>query len=214
MKFFIDTADLNQISKINSIFPIDGVTTNPSLIAGAGQTVETLIPKICDLTGQPVSAEVLETEEKPMFEEAVKLSQLHKNVVVKIPLITEGLKVVRRLAEKNIPTNVTLCFSPLQALMAARAGASMVSIFVGRLDDIEQSGIQVVADTVEIFSNYSIETEVLAASIRHKQHVLESALVGADIVTTPYKILEQLASHPLTDIGLEKFLKSAGRTLK
>ena len=209
MKFFIDTSDIEQIKKIKTLFPIDGVTTNPSLIAQSGQSIKELIPKICDIVQGPVSAEVLAVKEEQMFQEALELAGLHKHVVVKIPLIPEGLKVVQRLKEKNIPTNVTLCFSPMQALRAAQAGASMVSIFVGRLDDIEQSGMQVVADTVKIFSNYSLKTKVLTASVRHTQHILESALLGADIVTAPYKILSQLVHHPLTDIGLEKFLKSA-----
>ena len=208
MKFFIDTSNLEQIQAIQKQFPIDGVTTNPSLIAQSGQSVATLIPKICDLVQKPVSAEVISTEEEAMFKEAITLSKLHKQVVVKVPLIKEGLKVVRRLQKEDIPTNVTLCFSALQALMAAQAGASMVSIFVGRLDDIHQSGMNVVSETIDIFSNYSLKTKVLVASIRNTEHVLQSALLGADIVTAPYKILDQLISHPLTNIGLEQFLKS------
>ena len=208
MKFFIDTSNLEQIQAIQKQFPIDGVTTNPSLIAQSGQSVATLIPKICDLVQKPVSAEVISTEEEAMFKEAITLSKLHKQVVVKVPLIKEGLKVVRRLQKEGISTNVTLCFSALQALMAAQAGASMVSIFVGRLDDIHQSGMNVVSETIDIFSNYSLKTKVLVASIRNTEHVLQSALLGADIVTAPYKILDQLISHPLTDIGLEQFLKS------
>ena len=208
MKFFIDTSDLEQIKAIQKQFPIDGVTTNPSLIAKSGQSIESLIPKICDFIQKPVSAEVIATKEEVMFKEAITLSKLHKYVVVKIPLIKEGLKVVRRLKKEGIPTNVTLCFSSLQALMAAQAGASMVSIFVGRLDDIHQSGMDVVAETIEIFSNYSLDTKILVASIRNTEHVLQSALLGADIVTAPYKILDQLITHPLTNIGLEQFLKS------
>ena len=214
MKFFIDTSDIEQIKKIKNQFPLDGVTTNPTLIAQSGQSIKELIPKICDIVQGPVSAEVLAVKEEQMFQEALELARLHKHVVVKIPLIAEGLKVVRRLKEKNISTNVTLCFSPMQALCAAQAGASMVSIFVGRLDDIEQSGMQVVADTLKIFSNYSLQTKILTASVRHTQHILESALLGADIVTAPYKILSSLVHHPLTDIGLEKFLKSAGAVHK
>ena len=209
MKFFIDTADLNQIKQIIQVFPIDGVTTNPTLISQTGESVQSLIPKICDFVQKPVSAEVIETEKDKMYQEALNLSKLHKNVVVKLPLTKDGLAVCRLLKEKEIPTNVTLCFSPLQALRAAQSGATMVSIFVGRLDDIDQSGMQVVANTLEIFSNYSLKTEVLVASIRHQQHILDSALLGADIVTAPYKVLNQIIQHPLTDIGLEKFLESA-----
>jgi len=206
MKFFIDTANLSEIKKIMDIFPIDGVTTNPTLISQTGESTQSLIPKICDLVQKPVSAEVIETEKDKMYREALQLSKLHKNVVVKLPLTKDGLAVCRLL--KEIPTNVTLCFSPLQALRAAQSGATMVSIFVGRLDDIDQSGMQVVADTLEIFSNYSLKTEVLVASIRHQKHILDSALLGADIVTAPYKVLSQIIQHPLTDIGLEKFLAS------
>ncbi len=209
MKFFIDTADLSEIKKLIQVFPIDGVTTNPALISQTRQSTQSLIPKICDLVQKPVSAEVIETEKNKMYQEALSLAQLHKNIVVKLPLTKDGLAVCRLLKEKNIPTNVTLCFSPLQALRAAQSGAEMVSIFVGRLDDIDQSGMQVVADTLEIFSNYSLKTQVLAASIRHQKHILDSALLGADIVTAPYKVLNQIIQHPLTDIGLEKFLASA-----
>lgn len=211
MKFFIDTANIEEIKKIHDHFPIDGVTTNPSLIAQTGENITNLIPKICNIVQGPVSAEVLETEEKAMFQEALLLARLHKNVVVKLPLIDTGLRVLRKLKKENISVNVTLCFSPLQALLAAQAGADMVSIFVGRLDDIEQSGMQTVSDTLDIFSNYNFNTKVLVASIRHSQHIFQSALIGADIITAPYKILKNLIRHPLTDIGLEKFLKSAGK---
>jgi len=209
MKFFIDTSDLEQIKTLKKIFPVNGVTTNPTLIAQSGKSIKELIPQICEVVQAPVSVEVLETKEQAMYEEALKLSQLHKHVVVKLPLISDGLKVATRLKEKNIPTNVTLCFSALQALQAALCGATMVSIFVGRLDDTGQSGMQVVSDTIEIFSNYGLQTQVLVASIRHTQHIQQSALLGADIVTAPYKILKNLVHHPLTDIGLEKFLASA-----
>ncbi|MDE0151445.1 MAG: fructose-6-phosphate aldolase [Bdellovibrionales bacterium] len=209
MKFFIDTANFSEIKKIIDVFPIDGVTTNPTLISQTGESIQSLIPKICELVQKPVSAEVIETEKDKMYQEALQLSKLHKNVVVKLPLTKDGLAVCRLLKEKEIPTNVTLCFSPLQALRAAQSGATMVSIFVGRLDDIDQSGMQVVADTLEIFSNYSLKTEVLVASIRHQKHILDSALLGTDIVTAPYKVLNQIIQHPLTDIGLKKFLESA-----
>ena len=209
MKFFIDTANIEEIKKIKNQMVIDGVTTNPSLIAKTGKPIEKVIPEICEETAGPVSAEVIEVEEEKMFQEALKLSQLSDHVVVKVPLIPSGLNTARRLKQKGIKTNVTLCFSPLQALLAAKAGAEMVSIFAGRLDDIEQSGLQTVSDTLEIFSNYNIKSQVLAASIRHVQHILHSALVGADIVTAPYSVLSQLSSHPLTDIGLKKFLESA-----
>ena len=209
MQFFIDTADIEEIKQIQSHFSLNGVTTNPTLIAKTGKKRETLIPQICDLVDGPVSAEAIELEEELLFKESLALSKLHKNVVVKIPLVPVGLKVTQRLKKENIPVNVTLCFSPLQALMAGKAGAKMVSIFAGRLDDIGQSSIQTISDTLDIFSNYDIETQVLSASIRHTQHILQSALAGADIVTAPYKILKNLIQHPLTDIGLEQFLKSA-----
>ena len=212
MKFFIDTAQFDQIQKIQKEFPVDGVTTNPTLISQTGDTVENIIPKICNFLEKPVSAEVIETQQKPMYQEALKLAQLHEKVVVKIPLTKEGLQVVSLLKKEGISVNVTLCFSALQALRAARAGADMVSIFVGRLDDIEQSGMQVVADTIEIFSRYSLKTAVLVASIRHTQHIYQSALLGADIVTAPFKILNQIIRHPLTDIGLELFLKSVNES--
>ncbi len=211
MKFFIDTAHLDQIQKIHQEFPIDGVTTNPSLIAQTGDTIENIIPRICDFLQKPVSAEVIETQKEPMYQEALKLAQLHEKVVVKIPLTKEGLQVIPLLKKEGIHVNVTLCFSALQALRAAQAGADMVSIFVGRLDDIEKSGMQVVADTVDIFSNYSLKTSVLVASIRHIQHVYQSALLGADIITAPLKILNQITHHPLTEIGLEQFLKSVNQ---
>ena len=209
MKFFIDTADIKEIQKILKIFPVDGVTTNPSLISKAGLPLEECIPQICDLVNKPVSAEVINTESEKMYEEALKIAKLHEKTVVKIPLTPEGLKTVRLLKKEGVSVNVTLCFSPLQALSAALAGADMVSIFIGRLDDIEHSGIKVIRDTLKIFSNYSLKTQVLAASIRHTQHILDSALAGAHIITAPYKILSKIALHPLTDIGLKQFLESA-----
>ena len=214
MKFFIDTAQFDQIQKIQEEFPLDGVTTNPTLIAQTGSTIEHVIPKICDFLQKPVSAEVIETKKTPMYQEALKLARLHEKVVVKIPLTVEGLQVIPLLKKEGISVNVTLCFSALQALRAAQAGADMVSIFVGRLDDIEQSGMQVVADTIEIFSKYSLKTSVLVASIRHVQHVYQSALLGADIVTAPFKILNNIVRHPLTDMGLEQFLKSVAESQK
>ena len=212
MKFFIDTAHFDQIEKIQKEFPVDGVTTNPSLIAQTGDKIENVIPKICDFLQKPVSAEVIETKKEAMYKEALKLAKLHEKVVVKIPLTKDGLQVVSLLKKDGISVNVTLCFSALQALRAAQAGADMVSIFVGRLDDIEQSGMQVVADTIEIFSRYSLKTSVLVASIRHTQHVYQSALLGADIVTAPFKILSQIIHHPLTEIGLEQFLQSVKKS--
>lgn len=208
MKFFIDTADIEQINKLQKYFPVHGATTNPALIAGSGQKIEDVILKICKLVDGPVSAEVISTEESGMLEEGRKLASLHKNVVVKVPLIKNGISVVRQLTKENIKTNVTLCFSAMQALLAAQAGATMVSIFVGRLDDINQSGMEVVSDTLDIFENYGLNTEVLVASIRNTQHILESALLGASIVTAPFKVLDSLVQHHLTDIGLEKFLEA------
>ena len=211
MKIFIDTASLNEIKEAMNLGMIDGVTTNPTLIAKEGKSRDQLIKEICELTKKPVSAEVLAVEEEEMFEEALILSKIHDCVVVKIPLIGEGLKVVKRLKAEKIPTNVTLCFSPLQALMAAKAGATYVSVFMGRLDDVGHRGAEVALDCHELITQYGFETEVLAASVRHPQHILETAEGGIPVSTAPYKVLKQLINHPLTKTGLEQFLKDGGR---
>lgn len=206
MKFFIDTANVDEIRKANDLGMVDGVTTNPSLAAMEGKPFEDLIVEICDIVDGPVNAEVVSLEADGMVSEAEKLISLAGNVVVKIPLIEEGLKAVRILSERNIPTNVTLCFSPLQALAAAKAGAGYISPFIGRLDDVATSGMELVEQIVTIYGNYGFETEVIVASVRSPMHVLDAAMMGADIATMPFKVIRQIIGHPLTGIGLEKFL--------
>ena len=206
MKFFIDTANIEEIKKACALGMVDGVTTNPSLIARENKPFEELLGEICELIDGPVNAEVVSLEADGMVEEGRKLAASHPCIVVKIPMTTEGLKAVKILSSENIRTNVTLVFSPMQALMAAKAGASYVSPFVGRLDDISQVGMDLVNDIMNVYGNYGFETEVIVASIRNPVHVVEAALIGADIATLPYKVIDQLAKHPLTDIGMEKFL--------
>ena len=206
MKFFIDTANVDEIRKANELGMVDGVTTNPSLVAKEGREFEGLIKEICGIVDGPVNAEVVSVDTKGMIREARELVKLADNIVVKIPLIEEGLKAVRVLAQEGIKTNVTLCFSPVQALMAAKAGAAYISPFVGRLDDISQPGMELAEQIITIYENYAFETEVIVASIRNPVHVLDAALMGADIATIPYKVIQQLIKHPLTDIGLDKFL--------
>ncbi|MGQ9500176.1 MAG: fructose-6-phosphate aldolase [Dissulfurimicrobium sp.] len=206
MKFFIDTANLDEIKKAAAIGMVDGVTTNPSLIAREGCPFEQRIEEICSLIEGPVSAEVISTDSDGMIKDALRLAAIAPNVVVKIPMTTEGLKAARKLADQGVKTNVTLIFSPLQALLAAKAGATYVSPFIGRLDDISQTGMELVADIVQIFDNYCFDTEIIVASVRNPIHVLEAARLGADIATIPYKVIAQLVHHPLTDIGLQKFL--------
>ena len=206
MKFFIDTANLEEIAKANELGLLDGVTTNPTLVAKEKGNFEELLKEICTLVDGPVSAEVVSIEAKGMVQEARQLAKLADNIVVKIPMITEGIKATKILAKENIKTNVTLVFSPLQALMAAKAGASYVSPFIGRLDDISTVGIGIVEDIVTIYENYGFDTEVIVASIRNPVHVLDAALIGAHIATIPFKVLMQLTEHPLTKIGLERFL--------
>jgi transaldolase len=211
MKFFIDTANLDEIREAHSIGILDGVTTNPSLVAREGissrKAFEKHIKKICELIQAPVSAEAVSMTFKEMVSEARSLAKIDSNVVVKIPMTLDGLKAVKQLSEEGIKTNVTLVFSPLQALMAAKAGASYISPFVGRLDDISQDGMHVVEQIVEVFGNYLFEAEIIVASVRNPLHVLTAARLGADIATIPFKVIEQLAQHPLTDIGIDKFLK-------
>ncbi|MGA8179030.1 MAG: fructose-6-phosphate aldolase [Desulfobacterales bacterium] len=206
MKFFIDTANIDEIKEAHSMGMVDGVTTNPSLIAKEGRDFKEIIKEICDIVDGPISAEVVSTDTHGMLEEARNLSKIHDNIVVKIPMLVNGLKATRKLAEEGIKTNVTLVFSPLQALMAAKAGATYVSPFIGRLDDISQEGLLLVEQIVEIYSNYAFDTEIIVASIRNPLHVLESALMGADIATIPFSVLNKLAAHPLTDKGLRAFL--------
>ena len=210
MKFFIDTANLEEIREAKELGLIDGVTTNPTLVAKEGcsnrEDFKKLVYQICEVVQGPVSAEVVSTDVNGMVKEARELAEIHQHVVVKIPMITDGLKATRQLAEAGIKTNVTLVFSPLQALLAAKAGATYVSPFVGRLDDISQTGMELVAQILEIYQNYIFETEVLVASIRNPLHVLEAAQMGADVATIPFKVISQLAKHPLTDIGMKQFL--------
>jgi transaldolase len=206
MKFFIDTANIAEIKDAHSMGMVDGVTTNPSLIAKEGRIFEDIIKEICEIVDGPISAEVISTEYEGMLQEAKKLAEIHDNIVVKIPMTIDGIKATKTLTEEGIKTNVTLVFSPLQALMAAKAGATFVSPFVGRIDDISSDGMLLVEQIVEIYNNYAFDTQVIVASIRNPLHVLDAALVGADIATIPYNILSRLASHPLTDKGLKAFL--------
>ncbi|SNX53571.1 fructose-6-phosphate aldolase [Thermoanaerobacterium sp. RBIITD] len=207
MKLFIDTANVDEIREANELGVICGVTTNPSLIAKEGRDFIEVVKEITTIVDGPISAEVVSEDHDGMVKEAVELAKIHKNIVIKIPMTAEGLKAVKILSSKGIKTNVTLIFSATQALLAARAGATYVSPFVGRLDDISSDGLELVADIVQIFDNYGIDTEVIAASIRHPMHVLEAAKVGAHIATVPYKVIMQMIKHPLTDIGIERFLK-------
>lgn len=206
MKFFIDTADVREIKDAAAMGLVDGVTTNPSLVAKTGRKFQDVLLEICDLVPGPVSAEVIGESCSAMMEEARALAALRRNIVVKIPLTPEGLKATKACAEAGIKTNVTLCFSATQALLAAKAGASYISPFVGRLDDISQDGMQLIADILEIYDNYGFATEVLVASVRHPVHVLTAAKLGAHVATCPHSVLLQLAKHPLTDAGLAKFL--------
>lgn len=207
MKFFIDTANIEEIKKANEMGMADGVTTNPSLVSREGREFKGLIKEICDIVDGPVSAEVVSLDTDGMVREAKELAKIADNIVVKIPLIVEGLKAVKILDQEGINTNVTLCFSPVQALMAAKAGAAYISPFVGRLDDISQRGMELAEEIITIYENYDFKTEVIVASIRNPIHVLDAALMGADIATIPFKVIQQLIKHPLTDIGLDKFLE-------
>ncbi len=207
MKLFIDTANVDEIKEINSWGVIEGVTTNPSLIAKEGRVFENVVKEITEIVDGPISAEVISMESEGMIKEGEELSKIHENIVIKIPMCAEGLKAVAALSKKGIKTNVTLIFSANQALLAAKAGASYVSPFVGRLDDIGQEGIMLIEEVSEIFNIHGIETEIISASIRHPQHVLTSAKAGADIATVPYKVFKQMLGHPMTDIGIDKFLK-------
>ncbi len=207
MKFFIDTADIAEIKEAAAMGIIDGVTTNPSLVAKTGRKFRDVLLEICDVVKGPVSAEVVSTTADEMMKEARELHALRENIVVKIPLLAEGLKAVRQCTEEGIETNVTLCFSPNQALLAAKAGATYISPFVGRIDDISDEGMEVVADIIQIYQNYGFPTQVLVASVRHPVHILQAARLGAHVATCPLKVLLQLTKHPLTDIGLKRFLE-------
>jgi len=206
MKLFLDSANLTEIRDAAAMGLIDGVTTNPSLVAKEGRPFAQLIADICRIVDGPISAEVTAVDAEGIVREGRELVKIHHNVVVKVPLIPEGLKAVRQLSREGIKTNVTLCFSSTQALLAAKAGASFISPFVGRLDDISEQGMDVIKQIVTIYRNYGFSTQVLVASVRHPLHVIEGAILGAHVATMPYAVLMQLAKHPLTDIGLKKFL--------
>ena len=206
MKFYLDTANVKEIQEAASLGLLDGVTTNPSLVAKEGRSFKEMLVEICNLVDGPISAEVVSVEADAMVKEGKELAKIHKNIVVKVPLIPEGLKATKRMAAEGIKVNVTLCFSPTQALLAAKAGAWCVSPFIGRLDDISSNGMELIRQIVTIYKNYDYKTYVLVASVRHPQHVVEAALAGGHICTMPYTIFQQLVKHPLTDIGLKKFL--------
>ena len=207
MKFFIDTANIDEIKKASEWGLVDGVTTNPSLVAKEGKEFIPLVKEICEIVDGPISAEVVSTDAEGMLKEARELAKIHENIVIKIPMMTEGLKAVKVLTSEGINTNVTLIFSPLQSLLAAKAGATFISPFIGRLDDIGHNGMDIVDQSLDILDNYGFETEVIVASIRHTIHVLEAALSGAHIATIPFGVIEKLSKHPLTDKGLDQFLK-------
>ena len=206
MKFFIDTANIDEIKEAHSMGMVDGVTTNPTLIAREGGDFQTIIKEICNIVDGPISAEVISLDTDGMVKEARELAKIHDNIVIKVPMTIDGIKATRVLTSEDIKTNVTLVFSPLQALMAAKAGATFVSPFVGRLDDLAQEGMVLVDQIVEIYSNYGYTSEIIVASIRNPLHVLDAAMMGADIATIPFNVLAKLAAHPMTDKGIKSFL--------
>ncbi|SLM47708.1 putative transaldolase [Nitrospira japonica] len=206
MKFYLDTASVKEIQEAASLGLLDGVTTNPSLVAKEGRVFREVLVEICNIVDGPISAEVVSIEADAMVKEGRELAKIHKNIVVKIPLIAEGLKATKRLTAEGIRVNVTLCFSPTQALLAAKAGAWCVSPFIGRLDDISSNGMELIRQIITIYKNYDYKTYVLVASVRHPQHVVEAALAGGHICTMPFTIFQQMVKHPLTDAGLKKFL--------
>ena len=206
MKFFIDSANIDEIREAASLGILDGVTTNPSLVAKEGKNFRQLLDEILAIVDGPISAEVVSIDREGILREARELAAIHENIVVKVPLIREGLKAVRQLTDEGIRTNVTLCFSPTQALLAAKAGATYISPFIGRLDDISIDGMELIQQIVTIYQNYSFSTQVLAASIRHPLHVVQAAMMGADVATIPFKIIDMMFMHPLTESGLQKFL--------
>ncbi len=206
MKFFIDTANVDEIREAASLGILDGVTTNPSLVAREGRDFHQVLREICSIVNGPISAEVVALDRDGMLEQGLELAKIHPNITIKVPLTIEGLQTCKELRDKGIKVNVTLCFSPNQALMAAKAGASFISPFVGRLDDISHEGMDLIRQIRVIYDNYDFETEILAASIRSPMHVVEAALAGADVATIPYKVVTQMIKHPLTDSGLEQFM--------
>jgi len=206
MKFFLDTANVKEIQEAASWGLLDGVTTNPSLVAKEGRSFKEMLVEICNIVDGPISAEVVSLEADAMVKEGKELAKSHKNIVVKVPLIAEGLKATKKMAAEGIKVNVTLCFSPTQALLAAKAGAWCVSPFIGRLDDISSNGMELIRQILTIYRNYDYKTQVLVASVRHPQHVVEAALAGGHICTMPFSIFQQMVKHPLTDSGLKKFL--------
>lgn len=206
MKFFLDTANVKEIQEAASLGLLDGVTTNPSLVAKEGRSFKEMLIEICNIVDGPISAEVVSLDADAMVKEGKELAKIHKNIVVKVPLIAEGLKATKRMAAEGIKVNVTLCFSPTQALLAAKAGAWCVSPFIGRLDDISSNGMELIRQILTIYRNYDYKTQVLVASVRHPQHVVEAALAGGHICTMPFSIFQQMVKHPLTDSGLKKFL--------
>jgi transaldolase len=214
MKIFIDSGDIGEIREAVAMGAIDGVTTNPSLLAKGGKPTKKAIAEICELVDGPVSAEVLATDTQGILTEGRTLAKIHPNVVVKVPLLVDGLKAVKAFSAEGIRTNVTLCFSATQALLAAKAGASYISPFIGRLDDVSDEGMQLIEQIVTIYGNYDFETEILVASVRHPVHVVQSALLGADVATLPFKVITQLVQHPLTDVGLARFLEDAKKIPK
>jgi len=207
MKIFIDTANIKEIKEAVAQGVIDGVTTNPTLIAKEKRQATDLLKEICSLVDGPVSAEVISLQSDEMINEAMELSKIAKNIVIKIPLVKDGLKAVKILRGKGIKTNVTLCFSPSQALLAAKAGADYISPFIGRFDDISQVGMDLIRDIKQIYSNYNFKTQIIVASVRNPLHVVDAAKIGADIATVPFAVIEQLIKHPLTDIGIQRFLE-------
>ena len=214
MKFFIDTANIAEIREAAALGILDGVTTNPSLVSKEGKDFRALLDEICAIVDGPISAEVVSTDLQGMLKEGRELAKIHKNIVVKVPLIKEGLKATKVFQQEGIKTNVTLCFSATQALLAAKAGATYISPFIGRLDDISQSGMDLIQQIVTIYHNYGYGTQVLVASVRHPMHVVEAAMIGADVCTMPFKVIDQLVQHPLTTIGLEKFLADWNKRTK
>jgi transaldolase len=214
MKIFIDSGDIGEIREAVAMGAIDGVTTNPSLLAKGGKPTKKAIAEICELVDGPVSAEVLATDTQGILDEGRVLAKIHPNVVVKVPLLVDGLKAVKVFSAEGIRTNVTLCFSATQALLAAKAGASYISPFIGRLDDVSEEGMELIEQIVTIYGNYDFETEILVASVRHPVHVVQSALLGADVATLPFKVITQLVKHPLTDVGLARFLEDAKKIPK
>jgi transaldolase len=209
MKFFIDTGDVGEVKEAAAMGLVDGITTNPSLIAKSGRKYRDVVVEMCELVNGPISAEVLSTTYDEMMAEAREWHKVHKNIVVKLPLIPDGLKGVRTCKQEGIRTNVTLCFSPNQALLAAKAGASYISPFIGRIDDISETGMNLIEKIVTIYQNYDFPTEVLVASVRNPTHVVDAAMLGADVCTIPFSVIKQLANHPLTDVGLKKFVEDA-----